>query len=66
VLHDRVLQLTPYRMAWQNAEVAAYIGDDGADRLTADSGGDPLRRGQMGESRWSLEDLGTARCRRFL
>lgn len=37
------------RMAWQDAEVAADIGEDCADRPAADPGGDLLRRWQVGE-----------------
>ena len=34
----------------QDAEIAADIGEDGADRPAADFGRDLLRRGQVGEN----------------
>ena len=44
------LQLPPQRMAGHDAEIAADIGEDGADRAAADLGGDLRRRGQAGEA----------------
>jgi hypothetical protein len=46
---DDDLQFPPQGVAGQDAEVAADVGDDGADRLTADFCGDLLRGGQVGE-----------------
>ena len=45
-----MLQFPPQRMARQDAEIAADVGDDGADRPAADLGGDLLWRGQVGET----------------
>jgi hypothetical protein len=38
-------------MARQDAEVAADIGDDGADRPASDHGRDLLRRGRLRQTR---------------
>ena len=46
---DFAAQLSPQRMAWQDAQVAADVGDDGAYRPAADPGFDLLRRGQVRE-----------------
>ena len=43
---DGPLHLPPQRMAARDAEVAADIGDDGADGLAADFCGDLFRRGE--------------------
>jgi hypothetical protein len=45
-----VLQFAPQRVAWQDAEIAADVGDDGADRPAADLGGDLLGGGQVRRS----------------
>jgi len=47
--YEDVLNFPPQRMAGQDAEVAADIGDDGADGSAADFGGDLLRGGQVGQ-----------------
>ena len=47
---DGVLQFTPQLVAGQDAEIAADVGDDGADRLAADFRGDLLRGGQVCEA----------------
>ncbi len=47
---DGDLQFPPQGVAGQDAEVAADVGDDGADRLAADFCGDLLRGGQVGEA----------------
>ena len=41
-------------MARRDAEIAADINNDRADRPTADLGGDLLRRGQTGKARVGL------------
>jgi hypothetical protein len=41
-----MLQFAPQRMARHDAEIAADVGDDGADRATAYLGSDLLRRRQ--------------------
>ena len=46
IANDEIAHLRPQRMARRDAEVAANVGDDGADRATADLGGDLLGRGQ--------------------
>ena len=51
VLDDELLHVPPKRVAGQDAEIAADIGDDGTDRATADFGGDLLCGGQAGETR---------------
>jgi hypothetical protein len=47
---DDPAQFPPKGMARHDAEIAADIGDDRADRPAADLGGDLLRRGQKGEA----------------
>ena len=51
MLDDEVLHVPPQLVAGQDAEIAADIGDDSADRAAADLGGDLLCRGQAGETR---------------
>ena len=46
---DGTVQFVPQRMGRVEAEVAADVGEDGADGLTADSCGDLLGGGQVGE-----------------
>ena len=48
--HDDDLQFPPQGVAGQDAEIAADVSDDGADRLAADLGGDLRRCGQMSEA----------------
>src|SRR6185437_10166408 len=43
VFHDECLQFPPQRMVGHDAEIAADIGNDGADGLAADLSGDLLR-----------------------
>ena len=52
-------------MARRDAEITADIGDDGADRPTADLCGDLLGRGQVSEI-VSLTDVGSCSARRAL
>ena len=47
--YEDVLNFPPQRMVGQDAEVAADIGDDGADGSAADFGGDLLWGGQVGQ-----------------
>jgi len=51
---DEETEFPPQRMAGQDAEIAADIGDDDADRPAADLGCDLLRRGQGSETRVCL------------
>jgi len=44
------LHIPPQWMARRDAEVAADVGNDGADRTAAGFGGDLRRRGQVGET----------------
>ena len=44
-----MLQFAPQRMARQDAEIAADIGNDGTDGPMADLRGDPLRGGEVGQ-----------------
>ena len=60
---DDGLQFPPERVAGQDAEVAADVGDDGADRLAADLGGDLLRGGQACEAGVASSAAGAAACR---
>jgi hypothetical protein len=48
VADDRQLQLPRQRMARHDAEIAADVRENGADRPPADLGGDLLGRGQAG------------------
>ena len=50
VFVDGAVQFVPQRMARRDAEIAADIGEDGADRLTPDLGRDLLWGGQVGEA----------------
>ena len=51
MLDDDEAQVLPQLVARHDAEIAADIGDDRADRPAADLGGDLLRRGQQGKAR---------------
>ena len=51
MLDDELLHVPPKRVAGQDAEIAADIGDDGTDRATADFGGDLICGGQACETR---------------
>ncbi len=62
VYDDGPLQFAPQRIGRHDAEIAADIGEDGADGAAADLGGDLLGGGQAGES-WIGAD-GTAGGRR--
>ena len=44
-----MLQFAPQRVARQDTEIAADVGDDGTDRAAADLGGDLLGRGQVSQ-----------------
>jgi hypothetical protein len=54
VFGDEALQFPPQRVAWQDAEVAADLGDHRADRLATRLGRDLLGGGQRGEIRLGL------------
>ena len=64
VLVDSQVQFIPQRMAARDAEIAADVGEDGADRLTADLFGDLLRGGQGGEQRCGVGGVGLPGRRR--
>lgn len=49
--NDGELQLIPQRIAGQDAEIEADIGEDGADRAAANLGGDLCRRRQASKRR---------------
>ena len=49
VFVDGKVQFAPQRMAARDAEIAADVGEDGTDPLTADLGGDLLGGGEGGE-----------------
>ena len=51
VADDGDAEFAPQRMAGEDAEVAADVGEDGADRAAAGLGGDLLQRGDRGGRR---------------
>jgi hypothetical protein len=51
VAEDDGAQVPPQRMGRHDAEIAADVGDDGADRPATDLGGDLFLRGQASEAR---------------
>ena len=54
---DGTLQFVPERMARWDTEVAADVGDDGADLLAPDFSGDLVRGGQPCEQRGCVDGL---------
>ena len=67
VLVDGAVQFAPQRMGRVDAEVAADVGEDGADGLTAHLGGDLVWCGQLREMGIYVGglDLGLGRRRRL-
>ena len=57
---DGAVQFVPQRMGRVEAEIAADVGEDSADGLTADSCGDLLGGGQVGEG--GIEGSGTGQA----